>query len=169
MSKVMRKTGGRNELDNLTDKVNLLVARTQYGTQDDAAIANGTTVGNLRTVNAADFKIDGLTYTKAATDDLWDFTGEVANGAAVFRAYWLYLDSAGAATFAAGADAATEALAKVALPALDVTKSVVGVFIGGLSTDYTIALSAQGTIEDGVPAGTVLFADAADITSLVAP
>ena len=170
MPQEIRRTGGRNEIDNLTDKVNLLVARTQQGTQDDGGIADGTTDGKLKTVNSVDYKVAGLTSTKAATDDLWDLSGETDTGAAVFRSYWLYLDAAGTATIAAGADAASAAAAKLALPDLDVAKSVVGVYTAGVATDFNgvAGLAAQGTIEDGVPAGTALFTDVADVTKLVA-
>lgn len=165
----VRKTGGRNELDALWAQLTILTYFALFGTQDDAGIGNGTTAGNLRTTASADYKINGITYTKASTDDLWDLSAETDTAAATFRAYWLYLDSSGTASFAAGADKASEADAKLNLPALDTSKSVIGVFIAGAATDFDAVggLAAQGTIVDGIPAGVPGAPDAADIVALV--
>ncbi len=164
---------------NVRNSQNLLVAALitlanglaydRQSTDDDGAIANGTTDGKLKTVNAVDFQIDGVKFTKAGTDDLWDLTGEVDTIAAEFRAYWLYLDSSGVATIVAGTTKTTEALAKAALPALDLTKSVIGVYTAGPTTDFDGAagLAAQGTIDDGVPVGVPGKASQPDVLNVV--
>ena len=149
----IRKTplGGRFELDQVIAHLDVL-ANAVLGF---AAIANGTTAGRLKTTAAADFRVDGQVYSKAATDDQWSFAAEVALGAGVYRAYWLFVDAAGVASIQGGtaASQATAALALADLPYPSATKSVFGAFVAGPSTVFTNALSAQGTIYHGVPAG----------------
>lgn len=135
--------------------LNLLVG---FGTYDDPGIGNGTTAGNLRTNASVDHRIGGVSFTKASTDDLWDLSGETDTAAAQYRAYWLLLDNAGAASFAASGVQSSVADALADLPALDGTKSVVGVYVAGPATDFDDAggLAAQGTIYDGIPDGAPL-------------
>ncbi len=114
-------------------------------------IGNGTTAGRLRTNADEDFRILGTLYRKAATDNLWDLHAETATDGTHYRAYWLYLDSSGTATFAAGTNALSAAAAIAALPAVTSTKAVMGVYVAGLSTNFASALAAQGTIYDGWP------------------
>lgn len=156
----IRKTGRRSELDAAWKLINRLLYG-MYAAVSSGAIGNGTTAGRLRTTASADFAVAGLRYTKASTDDLWNLEGETATGAAEHRAYWLYLNAAGAASVAAGAGAASAADAVAVLPALDTTKSVLGVYVAGPSTNFANALAAQGTIYNGVPAGVPGVSDAA--------
>ena len=149
----IRESGGRKEMDLLWAAVFSLKLLTCFSTRDAPAIGNGTTNGNLRTTASAGFSIGDRSYVKASTDDLWDLSGETAVAAAKYRAYWLLLDSAGAATIAGGVDQASEALALADLPTLDGTKSVMGVFVAGPATDFTAALAAQGDIYDGLVDG----------------
>jgi hypothetical protein len=120
------------------------------------AIGNGTTAGRLRTTASATGRVAGMEVTKASTDDLWNLSGETATGAAVYRAYWLYLSAAGAASIAAGSDAASGPAALAALPSIDVAKSVWGVYVAGPSTNFANALAAQRTIYNGIPDGAAL-------------
>ena len=145
-----------------------MVERYEHGTVANALVANGGTAGNLKTTNAADFRINGAIFTKAATDDLWDLSAETDTAADKFRAYWLYLDSSGVATFAASTDEDTEAAAIAALPSITDTKSVIGVYAAGLATDFDAGggLAAQGTIFDGWPS--TLAATASDPAALTA-
>jgi hypothetical protein len=127
------------------------------------AIANGTTAGKLKTAAAITYTIGGTLYTKAITDDLWNLSAEVDTDGTHYRAYWLYLDSSGTASFAAGTDALTSAAnAIAALPAITTTKSVIGVYVAGPSTDFNGAggLAGQGTIYNGFAAPYVLTAAA---------
>lgn len=165
----VRNDGGRLVLAALLLVINGLVYKTQHATQDDGGIADGTTDGKLQNVNAVDFKVAGLTYTKAATDDLWNLAGETDTTASQYRAYWLYLNASGTASVAAGSNASSAALALAALPALDVTKSVIGVYVANPSCDFNGAagLAAQGTIYDGVPDGVPGMSAAPSITTLV--
>lgn len=150
----VRKTGGRAELDQLwaaRNSLMMLVALSVIGVA--GAIGNGTTPGRLRTNASVDYNIGKNRYTKASTDNLWDLTAPPDLAAAQYQAHWLLLDSAGAASIGTGTVATSAALALAALPALDGTKAVIGVYVAGPSTDYDAALAAQGTIHDGIPAG----------------
>jgi hypothetical protein len=155
VSQNIRKTGGRDELDALWAGLNSLTMKTAFAARDDGSIGNGTTAGNLRTTASVDFGIAGDEYTKASTDDLWDLSGETDTDASSYRAYWLYLDNAGAASIAAGSDQTSAALALENLPALTETKSIIGAFVADPSCDFDDAggLAAQGTIYNGIPDG----------------
>lgn len=141
-------------------------------TSATVSITDGTTAGNLKIRADVEYTIAGTMYRKAATDDLWNLSGETDTTGAQYRAYWLYLDSAGTASIAAGSNAASSAAALAALPALDGTKAVIGVYVAGLSTDFDDAggLAAQGTITDGFPAAiSDPSAMTSSTTTLVAP
>lgn len=151
----------RAELDLVHQLTVSLALLLNYSTLDDPGIGDGTTAGNLKTTATAGFRIGTGAYSKAATDDLWDLSGETDTTAAQYRAYWLLLDSSGTATFAASGNQTTAALALQDLPALDGTKAVIGVFVAGPSCNFVAAggLAAQGTIYDGIPEGASLGGD----------
>ena len=159
------------ELATLVDLYNASTLVSHFSTQEDAGIADGLTDGKLKTVAAVDFTVAGFRYNKAATDDLWDLSAETDTIAAQYRAYWLYLDAAGVASIAAGANAASEAAALLALPNITETKSVIGTYVAGPSTDFNGAahLTAQGTITDGIPAGVPGMTARPQFVKLVAP
>lgn len=155
MTAYIRKTGKRSELDALWARHNSLLMLLSFGATSDPGIGNGGTAGNLRTTATSTYRVAGVDASKAATDDLWDLSGETDTDASTYRAYWLYLDAAGTASFAAGSDATTAALALEGLPALVETKGIVGVYVADPSCDFDDAggLAAQGTVYDGIPAG----------------
>jgi hypothetical protein len=81
-----------------------------------ANIGIGTTTSKVRTTtNVANYTIDGRTFFKAATDDLWTLAGTSLTTHQVC-AFYLWLDAAGAATVtqSAIATAATAASGYVA-------------------------------------------------------
>lgn len=167
-----RKVGGRTEFDAVWNQLNGLVLATLFSVLDPPGLANGTTPGQLQTGNNVDYRIGPASkYTKAATDDLFDLSGEADTDAASYRAYWLYLDDAGVASVAAGEDRSSEALALAALPAPSGGLSIVGVYVAGPSTDFDDAggLTGQGTVHEGLPAGVPGVASLPDFTALVAP
>lgn len=153
MSHVLRRTMGRGEFNAIIQILNGSFLRTSNAAKASAAIANGSTAGNLATVVAVDYAIAGLVPAAqlAIIDDHWDLTAETDTGAAEFRAYWLFQDG----TFQAGPNSDTEANAMNALGAPDTAKSIIGVYVAGVSTDWDDAggLAAQGTIFNGVPDG----------------
>lgn len=148
------KNGRRAELDQIIQGINALNLQANHGPVQSGAIGNGGTAGRLRTTAAITFAVAGRKYVKASTDDLWNLSAQTDTIAAQRRAFWLYLDASGTATIAAGTNAGnTDALALAALPAIDLTKSVIGVFVAGPLTNFDDAggLAAQGTIYDGIP------------------
>jgi hypothetical protein len=90
-------------------------------------------------------------YSKASTDDLWNLSAITDTTGAQYRAVALCLDASGTATIETGAVATSAALALQALPVIPTTKSVVGVFVAGPSTNWDAGggLAAQGTIYNG--------------------
>ena len=171
MSITVRKTGGREELDVYANMLRGLLHRVLNSCAALPVIGNGTTAGNLRTTAAVVPNVDGVPNASlASSDDFWDLSAEVDTGAAEFRAYWLYVSSANAASFVASPAATSEADALRALPVLDATKSILGVYVAGVATDFDDAggLVAQGTVFDRVPDGASKVVIDTDIT-LVAP
>lgn len=67
-----------------------------------AGLATGTTAAKVKTVNAIGYTINGRTYAKAATDDLFTLAGAVMAAGEV-QVIWLYLNAAGTASVEASA------------------------------------------------------------------
>lgn len=153
MANTVRKTGMRSELDALWQLLASIRLLALFSTFGSGVIGNGTTNGRLRTTASVTGRIAGAEVTKASTDDLWNLSAQTAVPAATYRAYWLYIDSAGAASFGAGSNASSAALALAALPAPDETKCILGVYVAGPSTNFANALAAQGTIHNRIPDG----------------
>lgn len=149
MARTIRRTMGLDMMEAAFSLLAFLVNRCFTF----ANIANGTTNGKLKTQAAASFAVDGAVYTKAATDDLWTLSGIATMSAGQYRAITLYMDAAGTATIDSGTVAVTAALALAAAPAAVATKSIFGVFVAGPSTNFANALTSQGTLYHGVPAG----------------
>lgn len=155
MPTTVRKTGERDEMDLQWQCIASLLLLVGFSTFGSGAIGNGTTAGRLRTTASMTYRIAGREATKASTDDLWNLSAETNTPAATYRAYWLYLNAAGAASFVAGSNAASAAAALAALPPNDETLGIAGVYVAGPATDFDGAggLAAQGTIHNGIPAG----------------
>lgn len=130
-----------------------LVEHVDHAAKNSGAIANGGTAGRLRTTATVAFTVAGSLYSKASTDDLWNLSAETNTTSGQYRAYYLYLDASGTATIGAGSNAASAAAAIAALPDVAATKSVIGTYVAGPSTDFDAAggLAAQGTIYNGYP------------------
>lgn len=154
MSVNVRKTNAAALRDALVARINANANRCE----GYATIANGTTAGKLKTTSTVSHRVDGVLYTKAATDDLWNLSGETSTTGAQYRAYWLYIGADGTASIEAGSNAASATLARQSLPAPSATKSVFGVFTAGLSTNFANALSSQGTITHGIPSDACVLA-----------
>lgn len=158
MSVNVRKGNTSALRDALVARINANANRCEgYST-----IANGTTAGKLKTTTTVSFRVDGVLYTKAATDDLWNLAGETDTTGAQYRAYWLYIGADGTASIEAGSNAASATLARQALPVPSATKSVFGVYTAGLSTNFDAVggLSGQGTITHGIPSDACVLATA---------
>jgi len=150
MARNIRRTGGMDMWEQLVPTLQGLVNRcfTQ------AAIANGTTAGKLKTVtDPVHFAIAGGLYKVAATDDAWNLSAIATLAASTYRAVTLYVDAAGTFTIDTGTVASTAALALAACPAIPATKCIVGVFVGSPACNFANALTSQGTLYHGIPAG----------------
>ena len=146
----------------ITDYTAVRTAAVALAADFDLLVANSATAaylvdGTTDGTNASDgprwYRINGQLYVKQTTDDLWNLAAETDTTGAQYRAYWLYLDASGTATIAAGTNAASAAAAIAALPAIAADKSVIGVYVAGLSTDFNRAarLAAEGAIILSIP------------------
>lgn len=182
MARNIRRTGGLDMFEAIIG--HLQASANACLTQ--AAIANGTTAGKLKTVtDPVHFRIDGALYKVAATDDAWALGAIPTLAANTYRAVTLYVDAAGAFTIDTGTivtntvSAAAGRLAALALcPAIPAGKSIVGVFVGAPSTNFANALTGQANVQlyHGIPAGygtlsmvPLTPSGVADFPSLVAP
>lgn len=77
-----------------------------------AAAAIGTTTQKVKTAATLTYTINGLFFSKAATDDFWTLAGTTV-AASMFQKYLLLIDAAGAASIQEAVQANTAA--KVAL------------------------------------------------------
>jgi hypothetical protein len=113
----------------------------------DGGIAIGTDTAKVKTAATINYTVDGVFYTKGATDDFWTLSGTtVTSGNA--NKYLLCIDSAGAASIVEGTQAASAA--SVVLPSAPASKCVVGILQVETTGDFipgTTALSA-GTVTD---------------------
>lgn len=178
MARNVRRTGGIDMFDAI---IGQLQAQSN-AVLGYATIANGTTAGKLKTTSTVAFKVDSQVYTKANTDDLWTLSAIATMSANQYRAITLYMDASGTASIDTGTvvtntDATAGKLAALAAcPDLPATKAIFGVFVAGPSTNFANALSSQGTIYHGIPAGYGTLSmvpltpqGVADFLTLVAP
>jgi hypothetical protein len=106
--------------------------------QADVAIASTTT--KVKTTSAITFRIAGLPYEKAATDNIV-ITACAVQALATFAKYLLSIESDGSVTTTKGDDAATAALAL--LPDLPAGSAPIGYF--QINTDGTSTFTAGTT------------------------
>lgn len=113
---------------------------------NNALVADGGTAGKIKTTNAISYSLADQLYSKAATDNFWDLSGQTDTIANQYRGYRLMIDASGAASFTATANVvnAVEATAQAAVRALllalaDVaSKTVVAEVIIGPETDFSM-------------------------------
>lgn len=139
------------ETNDIATAINALSASINYAARTYPQIGDGGTNGRLRTNAAASFAVAGALYTKASTDDLWNLSAQTSTTSGQYRAIVLYLDASGTATIGAGSNATSAAAALLAIPSTPTTKSVIGIYVAGPSTNFSNALAAQGTIYNGLP------------------
>lgn len=141
--------------------------RQNWSVQRTPTIVNGTTAGTLRnTATSVPFSVSGVLAAAnlVTTDNFWDLSGETDLAAGQFRAYWLRVDAAGAASFEAGSIQGSAAAALAALPEYSTTHAIIGVYVAGSAgsaTDFDDAggLAAQGAINAGIPVGVPIGVD----------
>lgn len=131
-------------------------------------VANGTTAGRFQHTGNLAFEIDGICYSKSATDDVWNLSGLTTLTGAQYQATALCYDAAGTQSIVTGATAASAAAAlALGLAGVGSTVAVIGVFVAGPSTNYGNALSSQGTLYQGRPLATATYAAPAAVTASV--
>lgn len=117
-----------------------------------AGIGDGS-AGFISTTIAADFRVDGALFTLGASADHWDLSAETDTIAAQYRAYALLVDASGVASFESGDNSTSENAAIDSLAVTVSTKSRIGVYVAGPSTDFNAGggLAGQGSYFDGWP------------------
>lgn len=95
-----------------------------------AVVAIGLNVAKVKTTAAAEYCIDGVMYSKAATDDLFVFTDLTVQPISTTAFYALCLDSGGNASVINGTPVSTAAItagtAKAYIPEIPATKCCIG-------------------------------------------
>jgi hypothetical protein len=120
-----------------------------------AGIVNGSTAGKLQNGSAAEYRgPTGVVSSVAATDDLWDLTGEAAPAAGKIVAIALCLNDSGTATIVRGdeVDGARDAAGFVAaVNALTrpTDRTVIGYFFADENTNFAAGLTSSGTVVHG--------------------
>lgn len=153
MAQRRKNTPGPNAQLEMWRALLSLQLRVAFSAVGNPTIGNGTTAGRLATTVAVDYTVAGASANRAIADDFWNLSGETATTASQYRAYWLYVNLAGTASFVAGSNAPSEALALAALPTPADDQSIFGTYVAGPSTDFSAALVAQGTVTNGIPTG----------------
>lgn len=155
MAAMIRTTWHQLELVRAIKTLNWAAWAFLFGSVGSAKLAAGTTAGKIKTVADIDFRIGGRLYTKAATDDLWNLSGETTLGSGVYKAAILYLDASGTATYTLTAAATSAALALRAVGDLTLggyvsTKSVIGVYVSTAAQNWASG-GLGGTYYNGIP------------------
>ena len=132
--------------------------RTALGTHclDAAGLIEGTNANTMKTANAIDFCIDGILYTKAATDNI-AMTAAVVQAVSTHCMYLVSIDKAGLVTTTKGVEAAVAD--DIFLPSTPALNCVVGAFkiVTDASTTFT-----SGTTDLGATGITDTFFDLID-------
>lgn len=125
-----------------------------------AGLAEGANAATIKTVNAISYCIDGLAYSKGATDNitLSAASGTVTQAVSTFNKYLACIDSNGAITIVKGDSASTAALALV--PSCPGSKAPIGYF--QVATDATHTFLA-GTTDLSAAGITATFQDMCSI------
>ena len=116
---------------------------------NSGAIAQGTTTTKLKTAAIIHGLAGGSPFTKAVTDDFWTPTAGFVVNIGKTNVMCLYIDAAGAASFAFGTEVdtvSTIGLGGVKFPALPEKKAMVGfVILSGGVTAWTAGTSTFTT------------------------
>ena len=153
--------------DNITatnafETINSLITYLSDGLLIDGTLTISATADQYKTVSTAVYTISGVTYTKAATDNLEFTLADTINTGSAATAYWgiwlVQINAAGTVSTKAGGGLAdqlyaSEALAIAALPAVDASNAALGYIVvaSTVSTPFTCNttdLTTIGTFSD---------------------
>ena len=119
--------------------------RNTLGTfaMDAPLLAEGTAAATVKTTNAIDFCINGIAYSKAATDSIAIQAGAVQN-VSTHCMYLVSIDKAGLVTTTKGVEAAVTA--DIFLPSTPALNCVIGAYkiVTDASTTYTAGTTDNG-------------------------
>ena len=132
----VNKITGASQHQKLRDLLTSLLNRSFTA----AGLVIGTTTTKIKTAVALKYCINGLMYSKAATDNIV-ITACAEQALATFAKYLVSINAAGTVTTTKGADAATAVLAL--LPDLPAASAPVGYF--QINTDGTTTFTAGTT------------------------
>lgn len=121
-----------------------------------AALVEGTNANTMEIVNAIDFCIHGVLYSKAATDNI-AMTAAVVQNVSTHCMYLVSIDKAGAVTTTKGAEAPVAD--DIFLPSTPADECVIGAF--KIVTDATTTFTS-GTTDLGATGITDTFWDLID-------
>jgi hypothetical protein len=118
-------------LKHLTDAVLRRLIGTRAFTTGDLAI--GSNKAKVQNATAIAYCINGVQYTKAATDDLFVFTDTTVQAASSTKYYMLGLNSSGTASVTTGTSSALPAVPSGVCPVgyVKIVTSAAGTFIPG--------------------------------------
>ena len=108
-----------------------------------ALLAEGTAAATIKTTNAIDFSINGILYSKAATDSIAIDAGAV-QAVATHCMYLVSIDKAGTVKTTKGVEAKTTE--DIFLPSTPALNCVIGAFkiVTDASTTYTAGTTDNG-------------------------
>lgn len=133
---------------------NLLRAQLLNRCVQAPLLAEGTNAATIKTTNAVSFTIDGVLYTKAATDNI-AITATAQQAISTFCLYLVSIDSAGTVTVTKGTELGTDT---AVLPALPANSAPLGYF--KIATDGSTTYTG-GTTDNGAAGITDTYVDLA--------
>lgn len=142
----------KTAVDEIKADFNLLRSNVINCALDACGLAEGTNANTLQTANAIDFVIDGVVYTKAATDNI-AMTACAEQAISTYCMYLVTLDAAGALTVTKGTELATDT---AVLPSRPADEAVIGAF--KIATDGSTTFTS-GTTDLGAVGITETYYD----------
>lgn len=139
-----------------------------------AGVATGTTTSKVKTVNTLTYTVQGVFYSKGATDDFWTLSGTTV-AASSWQKYLLLIDTAGAASVQEATQSVVSAAAvkwtnvsgvsawAPFFTSISTTKAVVGVLTVATDSTHTFI---PGTTLLGAAGITATYVDGIDMSIL---
>lgn len=139
-------------LDEIKADFNLLRAQVLNSAGEDPDLAEGTNSATIKTTDACSYTIAGVTYEKAATDNI-AITAAAEQAISTYCLYLVSINSSGTVTVTKGTATATDT---AVLPALPASSAPLGYF--KIATDGVTTYTA-GTTDNGAAGITDTYVD----------
>lgn len=145
--------------EEIKDDFNLLRAQVLNCNLGYPLLAEGTNAGTLKTTNATTFRIAGVNYTKAATDNI-TMTAATQQAVSTYCLYLVSINASGTVAITKGTEVATDTAVLPALPASSAPLGYIKIVTDGSTTftSGTTDLGAAGITETFVDLGVALGA-----------